>query len=985
MLNNIFFDLTILQNFHYHCNMKRKLINVICTLIFSSSISILWGQQPVVRNFDIESYNGGTQNWCITQGADNRMMFANNNGLLLFDSENWELAPVTNHTNVRSVFFDKERGVVYAGASNELGYFKIDSLNHTLAYISLMKGIPPEDRFFEEIWNIYKYNNTLAFQSKRHIFVLMPQGRFKVFHLPYRIETSAVVEGKIIIACKEALYYIFNNELRPLNHTEPLKGQSVRAILPYKGGNLLLATASQGLFLYDGFSTRPLELDISPFLKENQIFCAAYNDNMLAIGTVRGGLVVKELTTGRNSYSNIYTGLQNNTVLSLFFDDRNNIWLGLDQGISYVLIDAPYKEMFGGNNLNGSGYCSLIYQDKLYMGTNQGLFAISYPVSGGPLPPTPALVAGMAGQVWSIRAVNGSLLCGNNEGAYQIEGMRARKIEGPQGTWDYKLLSSHPGYLLSCDYQSLYILQQSGGRWSFRNRIAGFGEISAVFEEDSDGTIWISHWQKGIYHLWLSPDLRSVKRIVHYGTENLLPTNDNNIVSKTSSGIHISTLNGFFCYDATRDRLLPDERLNKIFAGVAQPMRLVETPSGDLWAMSAQGLNMAHRTLAGDYAVDSLSYRNISRRLQNGLGHPCIIDSNHTLFNVDNGFLSVDNFYKPRSNPSRIFVRRILGTNQGDTLLFSLSGKEGENAIILPHSENSIRIDYVWPEYSSDKAVIYSCYLQNYDAKWSNWQEARSKEYTRLHKGTYRFRLRGYNRVSGLTQETTFTIEVQPAWYESWVAYLCYLLLVIAALYLLYRYVRYRYNRRVHRVEMRRERELKEKEALFEIERQKRERELVQVKNEQLELELKHKSSELADSTMNLIRKNDILQALDNDLTDLGESVRRQEAVQLISRKIHDIHHNIQSNIKEDDNWEKFEENFNLVYDNYMQKLREHFPTLKVNDRKLCAYLRMGLSSKEMASLLNTSVRSIETARYRLRKKMELERDDNLTEFIQSL
>ena len=62
----------------------------------------------------------------------------------------------------------------------------------------------------------------------------------------------------------------------------------------------------------------------------------------------------------------------------------------------------------------------------------------------------------------------------------------------------------------------------------------------------------------------------------------------------------------------------------------------------------------------------------------------------------------------------------------------------------------------------------------------------------------------------------------------------------------------------------------------------------------------------------------------------------------------------------------------------------EAFPQLKKSDLKLCVYLRMGLSSKEMASLLNTSVRSIETARYRLHKKLDIDTGSNLTDFIQS-
>ena len=89
--------------------------------------------------------------------------------------------------------------------------------------------------------------------------------------------------------------------------------------------------------------------------------------------------------------------------------------------------------------------------------------------------------------------------------------------------------------------------------------------------------------------------------------------------------------------------------------------------------------------------------------------------------------------------------------------------------------------------------------------------------------------------------------------------------------------------------------------------------------------------------------------------------------------------------MNDDDNWEKFRDNFNMVYDNFMHQLTTHFPDLKKNDLKLCAYLRMGLSSKEMASLLNTSVRSIETARYRLRKKLNLGQGENLTSFIQRI
>jgi hypothetical protein len=754
--------------------------------------------------------------------------------------------------------------------------------------------------------------------------------------------------------------------------------------MPFPKGRILFATASNGIYLYDGHSTSPLPLDITPFLKENQVFCGAVKDNLMAIGTVRGGVVVKNIHTGQNFYSNVMTGLQNNTVLSIFFDSRNNVWLGLDQGISCILIDTPYKELFGNSSQCGTGYASLISGNKFYMGTNQGLFVALYPIPNSPIPEKPMLLPGMVGQVWSIRDMGGSILCGNNDGAYQVNGMTARRVNGPEGTWDFISLRDHPGYVLSCDYQGLYILKNIKGEWTFINRVFGFNETSASFIEDTDGSIWVSHWQKGVFHLWLSSDLKRVMKTELYNVSNQLKTNYNNVISKVDGKIYISSSDGFRYYDEKIHRLCKDEAMDRLFGSMPLPLRLYETPKRDIWAVNNGNMTIARRGSNGQCFLDSLSYRAIAKRLQTWLGHICFDGDNNTIFNVENGFVTVSNVFSTRKNTAHLFISRVVNTNMQNTILYTFT-TDSKKSITIPHSQNSIKIEFVWPEYNSDKAVTYSYYLENYDAHWSTPQAVSSKEYTQLGKGTYVFHVRACNSVSGLTQETMLKITILPAWYETWLAYIIYVIIILVILFYISKYVKYRYGRKVRALEARRERELRQKEAQFELERQTKEKELVQLRNEQLEIELKHKSSELADSTMNLIRKNDMLQSLDSDLDGLQESIRRNEAQAMITRKLHNLHQNIQNNIREDDNWEKFEENFNLVYDNYMRKIRERFPDLKTNDRKLCAYLRMGLSSKEMASLLNTSVRSIETARYRLRKKLELDHDNNLTDFIQSL
>ena len=205
------------------------------------------------------------------------------------------------------------------------------------------------------------------------------------------------------------------------------------------------------------------------------------------------------------------------------------------------------------------------------------------------------------------------------------------------------------------------------------------------------------------------------------------------------------------------------------------------------------------------------------------------------------------------------------------------------------------------------------------------------------------------------------------------------------ALWAFFKYLKRHADRELVRLKAEKERQLKDQQAQFQIEKALKEKEFAELKSRHLQVKLKHKASELADSTMNLIRKNEMIQEIDTSMNELTDSIRREEARTVINKKIKDIRRGIQVNMNDDSNWKKFEENFNLVYDNFMQKLIDNFPDLKISDRKLCAYLKMGLSSKEMAALLNTSVRSIETARYRLRKKLSMEQGENLTDFIQSL
>ena len=957
--------------------MKRLLLFLIFGLVgIVSSVA----QESVFRNFSSIQYKGGTQNWCVEQLPNGVVAFGNNVGLLFFDGERWDVYPISNYSTVRALCYDQAEGRMYAGASNELGYYEIDKHTYQCVYHSLVGKLKETDRNFGEIWKILAWGKNLVFQSKSHLFIYNKvSGQLVTVHPGVRIETIFAGQGKLYVATYNNISTLSGNKLVALPGATFSSRIVVRALAMYRG-KLIVATQQNGLLSYEGNALVTFLPDLSSVLTANQIFSMAIQGDKLALGTVRQGLVVRDLASGSTQYVNTSQGLQNNTVLSVAFDKRGSVWMGLDNGISYAMLNAPFSNIVSDRYSIGTGYNSLALAGILYLGTNQGLFmnpltSVQQLTSRTPMP-----VKGIVGQVWRLGKIGNDVLCCTDRGLYQIRGDNAVQISGLDGTWNFCALKHHPGYVVVTDYLGMAILRRQGSGYVLAHRVKIPVEVSGNFYEDVDGTLWMGNWLHGIYRLAFSADLKRVRLLETFDSKHQLVVDEGNHLCQVGGKIYISSVDGFYCYDHHTHRLVYDKKMSKLFNTYGTALHLEETPSHDIWAQKAGFLAIAHRTATG-YQVDSMSYRPIVKNQLLGLANMSVIDANLSVINSNNGFYLVRNRYVNHSKDFALSIRRIISTNDGDSTVYrELYGKQAEGEmphIELSHNLNSIRIEYVMPEYQTEDAITYQCYLENYDSRWSQQGNVASKEYTRLGKGTYIFHVKAYNRLSGKMQETQIKVTILPAWYETIWANIFYLILIVTAFVGIMRYLKWRADRELNRVKLENERKMA-------IERAERKAEVAEMHNEQLQTELKHKSSELATSTMNLIHHNDILQKLDEDMAALSESVRREDKKTLVTHQITDIRNALQEYLNDDDGWNKFEENFNLVYDDFMKKLTDQFTTLKMSDRKLCAYLRMGLSSKEMASLLNMSVRSIETARYRLRKKLNLEAGDNLTDFIQN-
>src|SRR5690606_9094268 len=152
-------------------------------------------------------------------------------------------------------------------------------------------------------------------------------------------------------------------------------------------------------------------------------------------------------------------GLQNNTVLSLAVDKQSNLWVGLDNGIDRIDINSPlyyYSDLRG--NI-GTVYTSIIFDDKIYLGTNQGLFVSRWYGTDQYKTLDFQLVPESHGQVWQLEEINNQLIVGHNNGTFVLENEKLRSISEVTGAWKFLPIRGSE-YWLQANYTGVALMQE---------------------------------------------------------------------------------------------------------------------------------------------------------------------------------------------------------------------------------------------------------------------------------------------------------------------------------------------------------------------------------------------------------------------------------------------------------------------------------------------------------------------------------------------
>lgn len=318
-------------------------------------------------------------------------------------------------------------------------------------------------------------------------------------------------------------------------------------------------------------------------------------------------------------------------------------------------------------------------------------------------------------------------------------------------------------------------------------------------------------------------------------------------------------------------------------------------------------------------------------------------------------------------------IRELIGGSLGPGTPLQIAGIEYVKAGVthhLPVNSKKIILPYNFQEltvyagstiFTPNHQISYL--IEGLSTNWSPWQKSGEISFLQLPEGKYTLKIRKYV-VKGPYLEIALPLEVRPPWYNTIGAWLIYIVLVWIIGQNILRY---------HLKNLRREEQSKK-----EAEQQAEEQRIQQLKSTMLEAELQNKNNELTLQTSALVKRNQAVQLLLDELERQKETLGDRYPNKLYIR----MKGLMEESLNNQADWLLFESHFNSAHQNFIERLRQQYADITTGDLRICCLLRMNLSTKEIASLLNVSIRAIELRRYRLRKRLSLDGDTNLIDFL---
>ncbi|MNX63297.1 hypothetical protein D3C86_942910 [compost metagenome] len=890
---------------------------------------------PFVENYNKSNYQGDNQIWNVVQGKDNAMYFANNHYLLRYDGVKWEKYTLPNKTIIRSILIEGDK--IYSGSYKEFGYwYRKEGKMH---YVSITKNLRLfDEKDNEEIWKIFRFNGSLYFQSFNDVFIYNGKHIQKI-KFPFLISYCFVVDQNLYVASvAKGTFKMSGSRIANPKGWNVLKNCVVHAIEKHQNKTYIF-TQKKGIFTVEKEGLKPWNNPLNEILKSSTINVGKFTkNNKLIVGTGNRGVFIYDFKS--DTYKNIdrKNVLMNNSILSIGFDKENDLWLGLDNGIAHVEINSPISIFYDNSGVLGSVYSVATTNKGYLIATNHGVFEFD----SGKF----KMMPNTQGQAWNITEINNKYIIGHNDGTFSYENGSLSKINNISGGWNLSKSSINNNY-----FQSTYsgvVVYDNLSDFTQKRVINELSKPIKYVAQNKKNEIWAADNYRGLYRVVYDDNFRTRK--VENITQQSKIKNDFGVkIFEFRKEILFLINNSWYTYNSITNKLEENELFNQNFKKVSDVISIDEDhfmvlQDGILYHIKAIGNKFLWNIIQAKYYKGKLINDNLR----------IFKHANHYLLNLDDGFISLQLKYENKQNSA---VR--------------IESFNDEN--LMP---NDSKIKYNTELQINVISGIYGASKPNLFYKLDNGKEFISVAnglivLNNLSSGDHSVNVFKHDGAN-YDNVVSFQFSVAKPWYFSFWMILLYLLIIGAVLFFYYKWNKLRYMQklRLQAEELKHQREILEMELKAENELNMQE-----YQKHILELELQTKSSEVAGKSLSIAKQSEMIENIQNIL-DSEKDFNKLKSEIKKAIKINEVNKH---------EWEIFETNLNQIHNEFIISLSKKYPHLTPKDIKLCVYLKMNLSSKEIAPMMNISFRGVELHRYRLRKKLNLSQEENLSKFLLSV
>lgn len=885
------------------------------------------------------------QIWSIAEGVSGFIFAATNEGLVLFDGVRWRVCSTSNDQIIRSLYFDKISGRLYSAGVNNFGFWMMNHFGD-MEYTSLFSNHNVKEQSID-FWRIVPRANskTIYFQTHTGIYSYDPAtNSSSLMQLPQGVVGySFAVMNDVYIQIGQKLYTLnANHTLMPVCDI-----QSRVVAMIGDGFETLVAIERHGIFKLSAGKLTSVSNTLNAMLSGAKINCfMSYLDGYL-VGTTKGGLFVLDANWQAVRTNYTVDDLNTQTILSIYVDSRSDIWLGFNSGLAKIDISSNEKYVY--SRELGQVESIQVAADKVLVATNKGLFEIREPDN------RVVQVEGSSGATWKITKLGESVFVLSDRGMFEYTSTGLKQVHN-KGVIDLSRMELQSEYCIVSNYVGISLYHYKDSQLSFVTDIEGYNTYPNGLTIDRYDNIWLSVPGIGFQRIKLSSEGTKVAQIRDYNIDFDAKSFSKSIFTTTINGEFILYANNrAYSYDVTTDSININEPVTNLLNICGRNLVCIEQFGNKIWYQTRDDIGYLE-LLSGS----AVKHSNIFGQNRTSRVTPkffSISDNTAVGFNNSIGFTK-----GKKAQPERIVIGKAeaVGTSR------QITYDRREKVFEVPFSMNNLKIYPV----SIPRGSMVDYRVSSTGNEWTTIKLQDCILISALSATTHTIEI----RPSGVTDRQSYAsmvVSIAPPWYISRVAILVYFLLFITIILLLRAY--YRRSNRIQQQQL----TAKQNEAL-ERETLRRDKQIAELQKEQIKMELRQKDKKLANITMNGIKINNILNELKVDIVDIQTS----ESQSVIRQKVQKVVRKINTQLSNEDDWKRSESYFNAIYDGLLDRLRTRYPSLTKTDLKLCVYIKLNHTTKEIAELMNISPRSIEMARYRLKKKLGLSATDTIEQIL---